>query len=306
MRVAAVQLEAVLGDVERNLAECERLAREAAGAGAELVALPEFFTSGAAFLPAVAATAVPLDGAARSMLTRVAREAGIFLGGSFLCRDEDGEVRNAFLLAGPDGEIRGRHDKDLPTMWENALYVGGDDDGIIDAGAFTVGAAVCWEYMRSRTATRLAGRVDVVMGGSNWWSIPAWRPRGLTARMERANAATALRAPSTFGRLAGAPVVHAAICGDFECPMPDMPGVTYRGHFQGGALVAAPDGSVLALRTRDEGSGFAIADVEIGRVAPLAPIPSRYWLHRRGALSAMAWNTQRLAGRRWYRRHVRA
>ena len=306
MRVAAVQLEVALGDVDRNLGECERLARAAARDGAELVALPEFFSSGAAFLPEVAAAAQPPDGPAGQMLRRVAREEGIFLGGSFLCRDPDGEVRNAYFLAGPDGELRGRHDKDLPTMWENALYVAGDDDGIIDAGPFTAGAAVCWEFMRSRTETRLQGRVDVVIGGSNWWIVPRWQPRRVTDRWERENAATALSAPSTFGRLVGAPVVHGSMCGDFSCPMPEMPGVTYRGRFQGNALIAAPDGSVLALRTRDEGSSFAIADLEIGRVPPAAPIPTRYWLHRRGPLSTCAWTSQRVLGRRWYRKHVAA
>jgi predicted amidohydrolase len=300
VKVAALQLEVALGDVDRNLAECDRLAREAARAGAELIALPEFFSTGAAFLREVAEGARPEDGEPARMLRAVAREEGVFAGGSFLCRDPDGEVRNAYLLVGPDGEVRGRHDKDFPTMWENALYVGGTDDGIIDAGGFTAGAAVCWEFMRSRTAQRLQGKVDVVIGGSNWWSVP-WFPR-----WERSNAATALRAPSTFGRLVGAPVVHAANAGRFSCPMPDLPGVTYRGRFQGGALVADADGAVLALRRHDEGSGFVVADVEIGRVAPREPIPNRYWLHARGPLSTYAWHSQRLHGRRWYRRHVRA
>jgi predicted amidohydrolase len=306
MRVAAVQLEVALGDVERNLAECERLARAAAADGAELVALPEFFSTGAAFLGEVADAALPPDGAPAAMLGRVAGDAGIWLGGSFLCRDPDGEVRNAYLLAGPDGRLRGRHDKDLPTMWENALYVGGEDDGVIDAGDFTAGVAVCWEFMRTRTARRLAGRVDLVIGGSNWWSVPAWPPRAVTRRMERRNAATAVRAPARFGRLVGAPVVHAAMSGAFRCPMPDMPGVTYAGHFEGGALIAGADGRLLALRTHDEASGYVIADVEAARVAPAEPVPERYWLHRRGPLAALAWNTQRLHGRRWYRRHVRA
>lgn len=301
-----MQLEVALGDVDHNLGECERLARAAARDGAELVALPEFFSSGAAFLPEVAAAAQPVGGPAGQLLRRVAREEGIYLGGSFLCRDPDGEVRNAYFLAGPDGELRGRHDKDLPTMWENALYVPGDDDGIIDAGPFTAGASLCWEFMRSRTAVRLKGRVDVVIGGSNWWSVPRWPPRSVTGRWERDNTATALRAPSTFGRLVGAPVVHGAICGRFSCPMPEMPRVTYRGHFQGNALIATADGSVLALRTREEGSSFAIADVEIGRVPPAAPIPTRYWLHRRGWLSTYAWTSHRVLGRRWYRRRVAA
>jgi predicted amidohydrolase len=296
VKVAAVQLEVRLGDVAHNLAECERLARAAAAEGAELIALPEFFPTGAAFLREVAEATMPEEGPAKAMLTRVAREAGVYLGGSFLCLDPDGEVRNAFLLAGPDGTVLGRHDKDLPTMWENALYVGGEDDGIIDAGAFTVGAAVCWEFMRTQTPRRLQGKVDLVMGGSNWWSVP-WFPR-----LERANAATALRAPSTFGRYVGAPVVHAAIAGRFSCPQPEMPAMTYRGHFQGGALVAAADGSVLALRTGKEGSGYVVAEVEVGRRPPLAPIPDRYWLHKRGAMGTFVWNSQRIAGRRWYRR----
>jgi predicted amidohydrolase len=305
VRVAAVQLEVALGDIERNLAASERLAREAARAGAELVALPEFFTTGVAFLPELADRALPPDGQATAMLTRVAAAEGIWLGGSFLCRDADGEVRNAFLLAGPDGTLLGRHDKDLPTMWENAFYVGGNDDGVIETPAFVAGAAVCWEFMRTRTARRLAGRVDVVIGGSNWWSVPAWPPRAITARMERRNARTAFAAPVTFGRYVGAPVVHAAIAGSAQCAMPDFAGVRYSGHFEGGALVAAADGRLLALRRREEGSGLAIADVEVARVAPAEPIPDRYWLHRRGPLPALAWHTQRLHGRRWYRAHVR-
>ena len=234
----------------------------------------------------------------------MAREERILIGGSFLCRDFDGEVRNAFLLAGPDG-LLGRHDKDLPTMWENALYVGGNDDGVIEAPDLTVGAAVCWELMRSGTARRLRGCVDLVMGGSNWWSIPRWPPAAYTRRAEAANAATAARAPSVFGRYVGAPVAHAAITGAFSCPMPELPGVTYHGRFEGGAQIADAHGRVLARRDGSEGSGYVIADVDAQRTEPREQVPDRFWLHRRGAVGAIAWNTQRLTGRRWYARHVR-
>ena len=82
---------------------------------------------------------------------------------------------------------------------------------------------MCWEFMRTQTARRLRGRVDVVIGGSNWWSIPNWRPRAVTERMEQKNLALAHRAPAVFGRFVGAPVVQAAMCGRISCPMPDMP-----------------------------------------------------------------------------------
>lgn len=303
MLVGAVQLEVELGDIDHNLAECERLARAAAAEGAQLVALPEFFPTGVAFLPELSEKALPPDGAATGMMTRVAIETGTWVGGSFLCRDPDGEVRNAWLLAGPDGEVHGRHDKDRPTMWENAFYVGGDDDGLIEAGELTIGAAVCWEFMRTDTARRLAGKVDLVVGGSNWWSVPAWPPRAVTRRMEASNARNALRAPGSFGRFVGAPVVHGAICGGAACAMPEFPAVTYRGHFQGGALISDAAGEILALRHRNDGSGFVVAEVEVGRNPAIEAIPDRFWLHPRGPLPSVLWNTQRLLGKRWYERH---
>jgi len=304
VRVAAVQLEVVLADVPANLAACDALARDAARDGAEAIALPEFFTTGAAFVPELADAGLAPDGAATEMLLSIARDEDVLVGGSFLCRDGDGEVRNAFLLAGPDG-LLGRHDKDLPTMWENALYVGGADDGVIETGGPTVGAAVCWEFMRSATARRLRGRVDLVLGGSNWWAIPAWPPAAYTRRAEASNASTAARAPAVFGRYVGAPVVHGAITGAFSCPMPEFQAVTYRGRFQGGAQIADADGRARAGRGGGGVPGDVAAGLGAGRSGPREPVPDSFWIHRRGMISAVAWNTQRVLGRRWYRSHVR-
>ena len=304
MRVAAIQLEARVADVEANLEACERLADEAGREGAECIVLPEFFTTGVGFVAELADAALAPDGAATELLRDLARRHGALVGGSFLCRDDDGEVRNAFLIATPDGEIAGRHDKDLPTMWENALYVGGTDDGVIEAGELSLGAAVCWELMRTQTVRRLRGRIDLALTGSGWWSMSEnWPPRGLFRRLERANHRRALRAAETFARYVGAPVVHAAHAGPLECPMPWLP-LPYRGRFEGGAIVTDAEGRVLARRDRDQGEGIAVAEVEPGRRPPLDQPPDRFWLHDRGAVAALAWNYQRLHGRRWYRRHV--
>jgi predicted amidohydrolase len=303
VRAAAVQLETVVADVAANLESCERLADQAAAAGADWILLPEFFTTGVAFREELADAALAPDGAATDLLRDLATRHGATVGGSFLCRDVDGHVRNAFLLVGPDGRLLGRHDKDLPTMWENAFYVGGTDDGVIDAGDLTAGAAVCWELMRTQTVTRMRGRVDVVVGGSCWWSVPPWPPRALARRLEVANARTASIVAERFARLVGAPVIHAAHTGEFACPSPWMP-VGYRGYFEGGAVIADADGTVLARHDREQGAGFAIADVTPGRRAPLDQPPNRFWLHRRGPAAATAWTLQRLHGRRWYARHV--
>lgn len=302
-RIAAVQLAASIADVDANLAECERLAGMAAEAGAEWIILPEFFSTGVAFDPALDTAALPPDGAATDLLQALARRHGATVGGSFLCLDDDGQVRNAFHLVTPDGQIAGRHDKDLPTMWENCFYVGGHDDGVFEAAGAKIGVALCWELIRSRTARRLRGRVDVVVGGSCWWSLPAWPPRGLTRRWEAANERNATQAPVVFSRLVGAPVVHAAHCGEIECALPWAP-LKYRGVAEGGASITDARGEVRALRTRSEGAGFVVADVELGRIEPAEAMPDEYWLCERGPIPALAWNYQRIHGRRWYaKRH---
>ncbi len=303
MRAAAVQMEPALADVAANLEAAEQLADHAAAAGADWIVLPEFFTTGIGFCEELAGAALAPDGAATELLCSLAARHGATVGGSFLCRDPDGEVRNAFVLAGPDGRVLGRHDKDLPTMWENAFYVGGTDDGLIDTGELTAGVALCWELMRTQTARRLRGRVDVVVGGSGWWSIPPWPPRAVTRRWEQRNARTAAAVAQSFAPLVGAPVIHAAHAGPLECAFPWWP-LGYRGHFQGGALICDARGRVLARRDCREGAGFAIAEVTAGAAAPAGEVPARFWLHRRGPMPALVWNVQRAHGRRWYRRHT--
>lgn len=297
-------MEPVLADVDANLEAAERLVDQAAAGGAEWIVLPEFFTTGMAFVPELADAGLPPDGVATEFLSGLARRHEATVGGSFLCRDVDGEVRNAFLLAGPDGEVLGRHDKDLPTMWENAFYVGGDDDGVLDGGGLIAGVALCWELMRSQTARRLCGRVDIVVGGSAWWSIPPWPPAAVTRRWEAANARTATNVAEWFAPLVGAPVIHAAHAGPVTCQLPGTP-ITYRGYLEGGAAICDAYGRVLARRTRQEGPGVAVAEITTGRVSPTAAVPDRYWLHRRGPLPAVMWPVQRAHGRRWYARNAR-
>lgn len=204
-------------------------------------------------------------------------------------------------------------------MWENAFYVGGDDDGVIAANglgelptdgreelaSLTIGAAVCWELMRTQTVGRLRGRIDLALTGSGWWSVSEnWPPRAVMRRLEAANHRRAVHAAEAFALYVGAPVIHAAHAGRLECPMPWLR-LPYRGRFEGGALICDRDGRVLARRHRNDGEGLAVAEVEPGRREPLLNPPDRFWLHRRGALAALAWSYQGLHGRPWYKRHVR-
>jgi predicted amidohydrolase len=104
VRAAAVQLNAS-ADREANIANADRLVREAAARGASLVALPEkwpLYGSG----EQLRAGAEPIDGPAMSWARAVARELGLeLLAGSFTELRPDGSRQNTSLHIGPDGEI---------------------------------------------------------------------------------------------------------------------------------------------------------------------------------------------------------
>ncbi|WP_216638047.1 carbon-nitrogen hydrolase family protein [Bacillus sp. FJAT-29814] len=302
IKVAAVQLQPVIGDVTANLEACEKLANEAAEKGVKWILLPEFFSSGMGFDERIANTVLPPDGAAMNLMTNLAKRHNAVVGGSFLCRDKDGLVHNAFFLVSPEG-ILGRHDKDLPTMWENCFYVEGADDGIIKAGDMAVGSALCWEFMRTQTVRRIREKVDLVAGGSCWWSVPSWSPKSLTNKWEIANSQTAMESVRSFSTFVGAPVIHASHCGNIECAMPWMP-LKYRGYFEAGAMIVNAEGEVLAIRDRLEGPGIVVGEVVPGKVTPKQEVPDSFWLHKRGPLPAFAWSYQRIHGKRWYSKHM--
>src|SRR5512140_2140383 len=82
--VAAIQMDARLGDVAGNLERAERLVREAFRRGAQWVVLPEFFTSPVGYHFALRHVALPPDGPATRLLCDLAREYHGVVGGSFI------------------------------------------------------------------------------------------------------------------------------------------------------------------------------------------------------------------------------
>ena len=111
MRAAAVQLTST-PDRDRNLATADRLTREAAAAGAELVVLPEKWSVLGAPEDIVAG-AEPFDGPALQWAAATARELGIDLVAGSIAERVEGAERgaNTSVHIGPDGEDRATYRK---------------------------------------------------------------------------------------------------------------------------------------------------------------------------------------------------
>ncbi|RJP32025.1 MAG: carbon-nitrogen hydrolase family protein [Actinobacteria bacterium] len=301
MKVAAVQMLARLADVDYNLKRAEELLDEAFGRGCEMVILPEFFTSAVAFHPDMLEAAVPFNGPVLEMMRGAARRHRGYVGGSFIA-SRGGENYNTFVLAFPDGDYA-THDKDQPTMWENCYYRGGKDDGILETPMGPVGVALCWEFVRSRTVRRLRGKVDLLVGGSCWWTVPdkAIPIPGKKHAHER-NLEIMRETPVRMARMLGVPVVHAAHAQDFACRMPLLPGLPYRSYYLGETMIVDAAGEVLARLSREEGEGIAVADVQPGRVTPCEDPPDGFWIPELPWLIRMVWGYQNPHGRWYYRR----
>jgi deaminated glutathione amidase len=106
MRAAAVQLTST-PDRDRNLETADRLTRDAAARGAELVVLPEKWSAYGSPQDVVAG-AEPLDGPALSWARGAARELGIDLVAGSIAERVEGAERgaNTCVHVGPDGEDR--------------------------------------------------------------------------------------------------------------------------------------------------------------------------------------------------------
>jgi predicted amidohydrolase len=154
MRAAAVQLTST-PDRSRNLEAADRLTREAAARGAELVVLPEKW-SVYGRPEDIVAGAEPLDGPALSWARGAARELGIDLVAGSIAERVEGADRghNTSVHIGPDGEDRALYRKihmfDVEVggrvYRESEIEAPGEEAVLTEtAGGVEVGLSVCYD-----------------------------------------------------------------------------------------------------------------------------------------------------------------
>ena len=154
MRAAAIQLNAT-EDTDRNLERADRLVRDAAARGAELVVLPEKWTV-LGTREDMAAGGQTLDGEAISWARDAAAQLGIdLIAGSLFERAEDAEKGfNTSVHVGPDGEIQSVYRKihlfdvevDGAVYAESSTEDPGDEIVVTDlADGLRLGMSVCYD-----------------------------------------------------------------------------------------------------------------------------------------------------------------
>ncbi|MGL6234296.1 MAG: carbon-nitrogen hydrolase family protein [Segniliparus sp.] len=304
VKVAAVQPALQLADVDKNLARIERLIRDAHKTHApDVIIVPEAASAPNVHHPAMRSVPRPEHGAPFQLLTGLAQELGVVIGGGYLV-ERGGDAYGHYILAEPDGAVRG-HDKDIPTMWEQNFYIGGDDDGVVDSPTLGPVGMVCgWEWARYRTAARLRGRVRAVLGGMCWPTAPHnWPgPLGWWGKREHLlHKDLAQKLPGQVARLVGAPVVHASHVGPITMRMPGLPNVPYRTAMLGETQICDRDGAILARLSEEDGEGHIAAMIDLADPRPIDAIKDRYWIPDMTATVRATWGVSNLHGKTNYR-----
>ena len=261
LRVGLIQMRTP-ADQSAALAQVEPLVREAAAAGAQLIATPEgtniLQRNRAALFEAMASQD---DDVAVTGLRRLAGELDVWvLIGSALVRRDDGKCANRAILVGPDGAVAATYDKlhmfdvDLPTgerHRESSSYEPGDRAVVAEAAGAKLGLTICYDLRFPALHRALA------KAGAEVLTVPSafTRPTG------QAHWEVLLRARAIES---GAFVIAPAQGGTHE------DGRATWGH----SMVVAPWGEVIALADHDEPCAL-IADLDLAAVCKArAAIPA--------------------------------
>jgi predicted amidohydrolase len=250
VRAAAVQLNST-EDVTRNLERADRLTREAAADGADLVVLPEKWNV-LGDHAALEAGAEPLeDGRSVRWAKAIARELGIDLvAGSLVERREGHEkLSNTSLHVTPAGEVRAVYRKihmfDVTvggqTYRESATEEPGDELVLSElADGLPLGLSVCFDVRFPELYRILALR------GARVITVPSafTRATGQAQHWE-----ILLRARAIENQAFVVAADQVGFAGDKES--------------YGASMIVDPWGEVIARL--DEGEGFAAADLDTER-----------------------------------------
>jgi N-carbamoylputrescine amidase len=251
-RVGLVQMRCTAeprDNTERALAGI----RQAAGAGAQIVCLPELF--GSQYFcrredPALFDLAEPVPGPTTEKLSALAREAGVVVVGSLFERRAAGVYHNTAVVIDADGALVGKYRKmhipDDPLYYEKYYFTPGDlGFAAFDTRFAKVGVLVCWDqwYPEGARLTALAG-ADILF----YPTAIGWHPK------EKAEFGLAQHdAWQTIQRshaIANGLYVAAVNRVGFEGPA--KPSETDGGlEFWGASFVADPFGRVLARSPHD-------------------------------------------------------
>jgi predicted amidohydrolase len=156
MRIAALQMLAVAGDVAANLRRIEQAAHEAREKGAALLITPELAVTGYGAGEAILRLAEPADGEIARQLREIARRTGLAIVTGFAERAGDTVYNSALFVEGDKPAVIYRKSH-LYGDYERALFrPERPSAGIIEFKGLKLGMLICYDVEFPENVRRLA------------------------------------------------------------------------------------------------------------------------------------------------------
>lgn len=173
------------GEPDSNLADALDRIGALAGAGGELVVLPELWPCGydpATLLADASASAEPLDGPRGAALAAAAKRHGIWLFAGTVPEHDRERLFNTAVVYAPDGTLRAAHRKRhlYTPLGEDAVFSPGDTATVVQVpGLGAVGISTCFDGDHPAYARELfdfGARIVVApcayeTAAESWWDL---------------------------------------------------------------------------------------------------------------------------------------
>lgn len=172
MKLAAVQMNSIDGDVAANLDRIERAAAEAAGKGATLLITPELGVTGYGAGAVIRDLAEMADGPIVQQLRRISRDAGIAIIAGFAER-EGSAVYNSAVHVDGDAAPTVYRKSHLYGDYERSLFTPGEPSTrLFEHQGVTCGMLICYDVEFPENVRRLA------LAGADAVLVPTALPAG--------------------------------------------------------------------------------------------------------------------------------
>jgi nitrilase len=262
MKAAVAQIGSVLFDTTATMSRVEQWCRSAAAQGAQLLVFPEALLGGYPKRMGFGATvgqrtetgrdlflryfraAIDCPGSETERLADLARELNLHIVIGVIER-ELGTLYCSSLTFTPEAGLAAKHRKLMPTASERLLWGQGDGSGldVVPTPIGRIGMAICWEnYMPLLRQHMYAQGVEL-------WCAPTVDSREMWQ--------TSMRHIAYEGRCFVLSACHWLTKEDWPADLREEGGT-----IDGGSIIVAPNGEILAGPLHGEGLLFADIDLD--------------------------------------------
>lgn len=268
LKVAAVQMNALPYEVEKNLRKAEELVEQAVLRGAQVVVLPELFNTGYCYDDRNFEAAEDLSGRTARWFRNTAKRLNLYLAGGMIERAGK-EYYDTLILACPQGRMVSYRKRWL-ALQEKCYFTRGDAPLLVDTPLGRIGIGICADMFDQKVWERFRNKANLLIISSAW---PDLTKGGFLFSRSAMNAEISRMPqvlPKRLAEALGIPVAYSNLCGSFHSRLPMFYPYRVFSRFVGNSAIYEGGGAEIG-KLQDE-EGMVVGEVDVRRV----PAQGRY------------------------------